>query len=87
MPSIQAQKTVVKVDLLWFLFNNVQFSYKRVVNEKSTFELSLSYKRVTGSLATLSEETEVNTIGGEESISFIILQPIQHPEDDMWLLL
>tara|TARA_B110000967_G_scaffold193895_1_gene221888 strand:- start:1455 stop:1886 length:432 start_codon:yes stop_codon:yes gene_type:complete len=70
--SIQAQKNVVKVDLLGFLFNNVQVSYERVVGEKSAFELSLSYKKVTGSLATLSEDTDVNTIGGEGKYKFYL---------------
>ena len=72
MPSIQAQKNVAKVDLLGFLFDNVQFSYERVVNEKSAFELSLSYKKVTGSLATLSNDTDVNTIGGEAKYKFYL---------------
>jgi hypothetical protein len=30
--------------------------------------LSLSYKKVTGSLATLSNDTDVNTIGGRGKI-------------------
>lgn len=72
MSSIQAQKNVAKVDLLGFLFDNVQFSYERVVNEKSAFELSLSYKKVTGSLATLSNDTDVNTIGGEAKYKFYL---------------
>ena len=70
--SIQAQKNVVKVDLLGFLFSNTQVSYERVVNEKSAFELSLSYKKVTGSLATLSEETDVNTVGVEGKYKFYL---------------
>jgi len=70
--SIQAQKNVVKADLLGLLFNRTQVSYERVLNEKSSIELSLNYRKVTGSLATLSEETEVNSFGVEGKYKFYL---------------
>ena len=60
--SIQAQKNVVKADLLGLLFNRTQVSYERIVNEKSSIELSLNYRKVIGSLATLSEEMDVKKL-------------------------
>ncbi|MDG2498555.1 MAG: DUF3575 domain-containing protein [Flavobacteriaceae bacterium] len=78
--SIQAQKNVVKVDLLGVLLENTQLSYERVVNENSAFELSLRYQKIKGSLATLSNETEVNAIGVEGKYKFYVSSATAAPK-------
>lgn len=65
-----AQKNVIKVDPLGLLFNTAQLSYERVIGEKSSLELSLNFNKVTGSLSTLSNDTEVNTLGFEGKYKF-----------------
>ena len=72
LTSIQAQNNVVKVDLLGVLLENTQLSYERVVNENSAFEISLKYQKIKGSLATLSNETEVNAIGVDGKYMFYV---------------
>ena len=72
LTSIQAQNNVVKVDLLGVLLENTQLSYERIVNENSAFEISLKYQKIKGSLATLSNETEVNAIGVEGKYKFYV---------------
>lgn len=75
--SINAQENVLKANLGLFFGSN-QFSYERVLNEKSALEFSLTYTSLDAIFSDRGE-AKVTGIGGEVKYKFYISSPNDAP--------
>ena len=69
LSNLKAQENVIKINPLGLAFGSAQFSYERVLGDKSAVELSLAYTSLNANFSG-GDEAKINGFGAEGKYKF-----------------